>query len=93
MRLTGELTSAWLMYCKGALFLGLGVLAGGLVWAQAPTGRTAVLLGVTVWAFCRFYYFLFHVLERYLGRKDRYAGLIDLLRSSLFGARRASSWE
>jgi hypothetical protein len=32
-----------------------------------------------VWASCRFYYFLFYVLEHYVDRTMRYAGLLDLL--------------
>jgi hypothetical protein len=32
-----------------------------------------------VWASCRFYYFLFYVLEHYVDPTMRYAGLLDLL--------------
>jgi hypothetical protein len=37
------------------------------------------LLALLVWASCRFYYFLFYVLEHYVDRTMRYAGLFDLL--------------
>jgi hypothetical protein len=39
-----------------------------------------VLLVICVWAFCRFYYFAFYVLEHYADPNFRYAGLLDLLR-------------
>ena len=38
-----------------------------------------------VWAGCRFYYFLFHVLEAYAGRGRPYSGLFDALRYALKG--------
>jgi hypothetical protein len=42
--------------------------------------KTVVLLGITIWAFCRFYYFLFYVLERYMGRDKRFAGFFDAVK-------------
>ena len=39
----------------------------------------SLLLGLLVWAACRFYYFLFYVLERYVDPKLRYAGVVALL--------------
>ncbi len=80
MKLMNDLRSPWLIHAKGVLFVLLGVLSAGLLLAQLPTLRTAALLGVTVWAFCRFYYYLFYVLERYLGREQRFAGVFDAVR-------------
>lgn len=80
MKLNADLTTPWLIHAKGVLFVVAGLAAGGLLIAQTPTLRTTALLGVTVWAFCRFYYYLFYVLERYLGREWRFAGVIDALR-------------
>jgi hypothetical protein len=37
-------------------------------------------LVIGVWGFCRFYYYLFYVLERYAGRDRKYAGIVDALR-------------
>jgi hypothetical protein len=42
--------------------------------------KTALLLGITVWAFCRAYYFAFYVIERYVDPGYRFAGLLSLLR-------------
>lgn len=75
-----DLKSPWLIHTKGALFVVLGTMSATMLWAQMPTLRTALLIGVTVWAFCRFYYYLFYVLERYLGREEKFAGVGDALR-------------
>lgn len=80
MKLTDDLNSPWLLHAKGALFCTLGLLSAGLLLVQLPTIRTGVLLTVTVWAFCRFYYYLLYVLERYLGREMRFAGIGTPLR-------------
>ena len=85
MKLTRDLTSPAAIHAKGALFVLLGFMSAGLLLAERPTLKTAALLAVTIWAFCRFYYYLFHVLERYLGREQRFAGIIDALRYLLRG--------
>lgn len=79
MKLSDDLKTRWLIHAKGGMFVLVGVAAGGLLIAQVPTLRTVALLMVTVWAFCRFYYYLFYVLERYLGREKRFAGVCDAL--------------
>ncbi|MES2696040.1 MAG: hypothetical protein V4773_21380 [Verrucomicrobiota bacterium] len=84
-----DLKSPWLLHTKGALFVALGILSAGLILIQLPTLKTAALLGVTIWAFCRFYYYLFYVLERYLGREKRFAGIVDALRFLLSHPKRA----
>lgn len=80
VKIMGDLKSPWLMHLKGALFVVIGLLAAALLIAQSPVWTTVALLGVTIWAFCRFYYYLFYVLERYLGREKRFAGVLDALR-------------
>jgi len=62
----------------------LGLLAGGLLLVQIPTLRAAGLLAICIWSFCRFYYYLFYVLDRYLGREKRFAGVFDALGHLLF---------
>lgn len=52
-----------------------GSLASGLLIIQYPRIMTAVLLGVSVWSFCRFYYCAFYVIERYVDRQYRFSGL------------------
>ncbi len=79
MQLRKDLTNPRAIHAKGVLFVVLGILAAGLLIAQAPTLKTVAMLAIAVWAFCRFYYYLFYVLERYLGREKRFAGVLDAL--------------
>lgn len=74
----GDLKSKRWIVAKGVMFLCMAVLAAGLILAESPSLRVAALLAVLVWAACRFYYFLFYVLERYVDPRLRYTGLIDL---------------
>lgn len=75
----GDLGRAGIL-AKAILFvvvIGLG--ATGIVIRDEAWAELA-LLAVTLWAACRLYYFLFHVLEHWLGVPGRYAGLLDLAR-------------
>ena len=89
MKLSRDLTNRRLIHAKGVLFGVLGLMSATLLVAQLPTLKTAALLAVTVWSFCRFYYYLFYVLERYLGREQRYAGIIDALKYLIRSPRRS----
>ena len=62
---------------KGVLFLLLGLLSSTLLWLEHPSLRTALLLGIAVWSFCRFYYFAFYVIERYVDPGYRFSGLLS----------------
>lgn len=68
----------WII-AKGILFLLLGALAAGLLIFERPEVKTAVLLMIAVWSFCRFYYFGFHVLERYVDPNYRFSGVLSML--------------
>ena len=59
MKLTGDLQSTKLMYLKAVLFLVIGLLSVTALLLDSPTLRTAFLLLLTVWSFCRLYYFFF----------------------------------
>jgi len=78
-----DLESKRWIVAKGLMFLGIAVAAAALMLFESPSALTAVLLVLLVWAACRFYYFLFYVLERYVDPRLRYAGIIALLRSIL----------
>ena len=69
-----------LLYAKGGLFLICGVLAAGLLLAEAPSWRVALLLAIAVWCFARAYYFVFYVIEHYIDPQYRFAGLTDFVR-------------
>ena len=64
----------WIKF-KGILFLIVGLLAGTLLILETQSIRVAVLLVITVWCFCRFYYFAFYVIEHYVDPGYRFAGL------------------
>lgn len=75
MRLTDDLTQPKAILAKGWLFLILGLLAGGILISLVPSWQIALLLAVTVWAFCRWYYFMFYVIEHYVDGSYKFAGL------------------
>ena len=71
----GDLTDPRAIKLKGALFLVMGVLSAGLLLAEDFTWRKALLLGIAVWSFCRFYYFAFYVIGKYVDPGFRFSGL------------------
>jgi len=73
-----ELRSRHLIIAKGVMFLGIALSVALLLLVERPTLRTGVLLIILVWSACRFYYFLFYALEKYVDPKIRYAGLLSL---------------
>lgn len=79
MKLTGDLTDPRLMYLKAALFLVIGLLSVTGLLLDSPTLRTAFLLGIALWSFCRLYYFLFYVIEKYIDPGYKFAGLYSFL--------------
>lgn len=72
-----DIKSTRLLYVKGALFLLLGVLAGGLLLYEYFSWRHLVLLAIVVWAFSRAYYFAFYVVQHYADPGYKFAGLLD----------------
>jgi len=74
-----DLTNSTWIKLKGALFLLLGITAAVLLWLEAPTWKTAVLLALVVWCFCRAYYFAFYVIERYVDPAYKFSGLGSFL--------------
>ena len=64
---------------KGVLFLILGLASSALLLFEVPTLKTAALLAISVWSFCRFYYFAFYVIERYVDPGYRFSGLISVV--------------
>ena len=85
----GDLKNPRWIYAKGMLFLVLGGLAAGGLLVLHPEWRTASLLALAVWAFSRFYYFAFNVIEHYVDPGFKFAGLGDFA-VYLFRRRRGS---
>ena len=74
-----DLKSKKLIVAKGVMFLGIAVFTAALIVLELTSLRVAAYLVLLVWASCRFYYFLFYVLEHYVDPTMRYAGLWDLM--------------
>ncbi len=70
---------AWIK-AKGIMFLLVGILAATLLVLEHPTWKVGLLLAVVVWCFCRFYYFAFYVIERYVDPGYRFSGLWSFAR-------------
>jgi hypothetical protein len=72
-----------LIWLKGIIFLLMGIVSSALLLLESPTLRVGVLLAVTIWAFCRAYYFAFYVIEHYIDPQYRFSGLISFITYAL----------
>jgi hypothetical protein len=70
-----DLTDARWIKFKGILFLVIGMLSAALLVLECPTLKVGVLLAISIWCFCRFYYFAFYVIEKYVDPGYRFSGL------------------
>lgn len=86
-----DLTNPRWMYLKAALLLGVGGIASTIIWLDNPRWRTVALLSLAIWGFCRAYYFAFYVIEHYIDRRFRFAGLLDFARYLLGHRRKLTS--
>jgi hypothetical protein len=72
-----DLASPTWIKLKGILFLLIGIAAAILLLLDNPTWKCAVLLVLAIWSFCRFYYFAFYVIEKYVDPSFKFSGLIS----------------
>ena len=70
-----DLTSATWIKVKGVLFLVLGLASAALLILECPSWKVAGLLALAIWCFCRFYYFAFYVIEKYVDPGYKFSGL------------------
>ena len=75
-----NIASPGLIKFKGFLFLLIGLLTAALLVLEQPSLKVVVLLAITVWCFCRFYYFAFYVIEHYVDGNYRFSGLWSFAR-------------
>ena len=75
-----DLVDPFWIKIKAVLFLALGIFSAALLVAEHPSWKTVLLLGVTVWSFCRLYYFTFYVIEKYLDPSYRFSGVLSVLK-------------
>ena len=78
MKLSDDIQSARLLWLKGCLFVLAGALAAAGLLAENWSLRTAVLLGLAIWCFCRAYYFAFYVVQHYIDPEFKFAGLTSV---------------
>lgn len=69
-----EITDPRWIKIKGILFLIVGLLASALLLLENPRLKVALLLSITAWCFCRFYYFAFYVIEHYVDPAGAFRG-------------------
>lgn len=82
-----DLQSTRAIWIKGWLFLVIGVLSGGLLLVENFSWRTALLLAFCIWGFCRFYFFAFYVIERWVDPGYKFSGLGSFLAYAWRGKR------
>lgn len=70
-----DLASARWIKVKGILFLLLGLAAATLSILENPSWKNVGLLALAIWCFCRFYYFAFYVIEKYVDSSYKFSGL------------------
>jgi hypothetical protein len=70
-----DLTNPFWIKVKGILFLMVGILSAVLLILEEPSRKVVVLLAVSIWCFCRFYYFAFYVIENYVDPGYKFSGL------------------
>jgi hypothetical protein len=75
-----DLTSSAWMWVKALLLLSIGAVSSMLIFFEAPSFRMGLLLCLTIWGFCRAYYFAFYVIEKYVDSGYRFSGLISFCR-------------
>ena len=75
-----DLANPFWIKLKGLLFLFIGIAAAILLFLDLPTWRTVVLLALVIWSFCRFYYFAFYVIEKYVDPAYKFSGLFSFAR-------------
>ena len=75
-----DITSPTWIKVKGIMFLLVGILAATLLVLEHPTWKIALLLALSVWCFCRFYYFAFYVIEHYVDASYKFSGLWSFVR-------------
>jgi hypothetical protein len=68
------------MWVKAILLLAVGIAASILLLLEVGTLRGVLLLALSIWGFCRAYYFAFYVIEKYVDPGYRFSGLLSFLR-------------
>ena len=78
-----DLKNPKVIWVKGLLFLAIGLFASVLFILYAQSVTVVVLYFLGAWAFCRFYYFAFYVIQHYVDPDYRFAGLLSFLKYAI----------
>jgi hypothetical protein len=70
-----DLTNPGWIKFKGILFLFTGLLGSLFLVFEHPDWKTVLLLALSIWCFCRCYYFAFYVIEHYVDASYKFSGL------------------
>ncbi len=85
MSISRDLVNPKWMYLKAAMLLVILLSCCVLLLLEVPSWRTALLVGLVIWASARLYYFMFYVIERYIDPSYRFSGIGSALRYCLRG--------
>jgi len=81
-RLLSDIASEKLLWAKFVLFLFLGCLCLGFLVYQLGFPNSFLVL-FAIWAFCRSYYFVFYVIEKYVDPSYKFDGIIDFMKYAI----------
>ena len=76
----GDIKNPKLIWTKGVLFLFLGLCSASLLLLHSPDLIVGLLLCISIWSFCRAYYFAFYVIQHYVDPSYHFAGLISFVK-------------
>lgn len=74
-----DLKNSKLIHLKGWLFLFIGFLCVILIVLETTSYQVILLLVLCIWAFCRFYYYMFYVIEKYVDSSYKFSGILSFL--------------
>lgn len=80
MRLSDDLSDARWIHIKGWLFLVLSGLAVVGLLLPSFTVQNVAFVAIALWGACRWYYYMFYVIEKYVDSEFRFAGLGSVLK-------------
>ena len=82
-RLLKDINKVWLLYLKAFLLFLTGFISAILLVLLNFNFETIALLLLSIWGFCRAYYFAFYVIQHYVDPNYKFSGLIDFAKYSI----------
>ena len=72
-----DIKKVWLLYLKAFLLFLTGLISSLILVFFNFNLKTIVLLLLSIWGFCRAYYFAFYAIQHYIDPTFKYSGLMD----------------